>query len=91
MSDVMWLMDQVLNKKMDSRLAAFLVEESALAGSAHLTVTHERLARHLGSVREVITRLLRYFQAEGLVRLERGGMQLLDSARLREIAAASLR
>ncbi|WP_283674379.1 Crp/Fnr family transcriptional regulator [Butyricicoccus sp. Marseille-Q5471] len=90
-SDVMWLMDQVLSKKMDGRLAALLLEECELAGSDTLSVTHEQLARHLGSAREVVTRMLKYFQNEGLVHLTRGSIALLDRERLSALAADSLR
>jgi CRP/FNR family transcriptional regulator len=90
-SDVMWLMDQILNKKLDSRLAAFLLEERELTGSGELAVTHEQISSYLGSVREVVTRMLRYFQSEGLVRLGRGKIQLLDESRLAQLAAASRR
>lgn len=82
LSDVMWLMEQVMWKSMDRRLAAFLLEEAALEGSDELKLTHERIANHLGSAREVITRLLRYFQSEGLVKLGRGAVVLTDSERL---------
>lgn len=90
-SDVMWLMDQILSKKLDSRLAAFLVEEGRLAGSGELSLTHDQIARHLGSAREVVTRMLKYFQAEGLVGLSRGGVRLLDRAGLERLAGDSLR
>ena len=90
-SDVMWQMDQILNKKMDSRLAALLLEESALAGSDSVSSTHENLARHLGSAREVVSRLLQYFASEGLIRLGRGSILLLDRPALERLASASLR
>lgn len=90
-SDVMWLMDQMLSKKLDGRLAAFLVEEGRLLGGEELPLTHDQIARHLGSAREVVTRMLRYFQSEGLVRLSRGGVRLTDLPRLSELAGDSLR
>ena len=90
-SDVMWLLNQVLYKKMDSRLAAFLLEESDLGEGNSLQITHEEIARHLGSAREVITRMLKYFQNEGLVKLTRGSVELLDQEALRQIAGDSLR
>ena len=86
-SEVMRRMDQLLSKKLDVRLAALLVEESRLAESSTLRLTHDRLARHLGSAREVVTRLLKDFQADGLVRLSRGGIELLDLPRLEALAA----
>lgn len=82
LSDVMWLLDQVLNQKNDRRLAALLLEEYSDSQSRILSVTHEQLARHLGSAREVITRLLKYFVQEGLIRLSRGKIELLDLERL---------
>lgn len=90
-SDVMWVMDQILNKKMDARLAAFLLEESTLQGSDSLPLTHEEIAHHLGSAREVITRLLKYLQEKGLVTLFRGGVTLADKEQLAVLAADSLR
>lgn len=90
-SDVMWLMDQVLSKKLDTRLAAFLIEESRLEQSENLTITHEQIAHHLGSAREVITRMLKYFQTEQLVKLTRGKIQILDEVRMEHMASASLR
>src|SRR5699024_4435949 len=85
-SDVMWLVEQVLWKSFDKRLAAFLLEEAALEGSDTLRMTHETIGRHLGSPREVVTRMLRYFQGEGLVRLARGSVELTGRERLRELA-----
>ncbi len=90
-SDVMWLLDQILHKKLDSRLAAFLVEESELEDSLNLKITHEKIAQHLGNAREVITRLLKYFSDEGLIRLARGEISIIDPKRLVERAAGSLR
>lgn len=90
-SDVMWLMDQTLNKKLDARMAALLLEEGELRGTDILTITHEQLGNHLGSAREVVTRMLKYFQNEGLVRLGRGSIRLLDKARLRTLGKDSLR
>ena len=87
-SDVMWLVEQILWKSFDKRLAAFLLEESALEGSDTLTITHETIGKHLGTAREVVTRMLRYFQNEGLVELNRGHVVLRDRRRLRELQDA---
>ena len=85
-SEVMWLMEQVMWKSFDRRLAAFLLEESVLEGTPLLRLTHEKIANHMGTAREVVTRMLRYFQDEGLVRLTRGSVELIDSSRLRTLA-----
>ena len=85
-SEVMWLMEQVLWKSFDKRLAAFLTEESILEGTGELKITHEKIAAHLGTAREVVTRMLKYFQTEGLVRLSRGTVEVVDSEGLRRLA-----
>ena len=86
LSEIMWRMDQILFKRFDSRLADFLLEESQVEQSDTLAITHEKIAAHMGSAREVVTRMLKYFQSEGLVRLSRGTVQLLDRKRLRTLA-----
>jgi len=90
-SEVMWLMDQIMNKKLDTRIAAFLMEESELRQQTKLSITHEQIANHLGSVREVVTRMLKHFQNEGLVKLGRGSIELLNIDSLNELASESLR
>ena len=70
-SEVMWLMEQIMWKSFDRRLASFLLEESALENSTSLKITHEKIANHMGTAREVVTRMLRYFQSEGMVKLTR--------------------
>lgn len=85
-SDVMWLIEQVLWKSFDRRLAAFLLEESAIEGTRTLKITHELIGNHMGNPREVVTRMLRYFQGEGLVRLSRGTVEIVDENALRRLA-----
>lgn len=82
-SEVMWLVEQILWKSMDKRVAAFLLEESAIEGSDRIPITHEVIANHLGTHREVVTRMFRYFQSEGMVRLSRGVVEIIDSKKLR--------
>ena len=81
-SDVMWLMDQILWKSFDKRLAEFLLQESNLNESLILKTTHETIGNHLGNQREVVTRMLRYFQTEGMVRLSRGSIEITDRKKL---------
>ena len=73
-------------KSLDKRVAAFLLEESAIEDSDTLKITHEAVANHLGSHREVITRMLKYFQNEGMVRLSRGTFVLADKTKLEELS-----
>lgn len=81
-SEVMWLMEQVMWKSLDKRVAAFLLAEAAIEGTLLLRLTHESIANHLGTHREVVTRMLRYFQSEGMVKLARGCVEILDEGRL---------
>jgi CRP/FNR family transcriptional regulator len=84
-SEVMWLMEQIMWKSFDKRLAKFLLEESALEGTQSLKITHERIANHMGTAREVVTRMLRYFQSEGMVKLTRGTVDIVDAAALERL------
>ena len=84
-SDVMWLLEQILWKSLDKRVAAFLLEESSIEQASELKITHETIAKHLGSHREVITRMLRYFQNEGIVQLSRGTIVILDRKKLEQL------
>ena len=84
-SEVMWLMEQIMWKSFDKRLAAFLVEESSIEGTKLLKITHEKIANHMGTAREVVTRMLRYFQGEGLVNLARGTIEITDEPGLRDL------
>ena len=75
-SELMWLMEQIMFKSFDKRLADFLLEESRVEGTAVLSITHEKIANHMGTAREVVTRMLKYFQGEGMVELRRGVIEL---------------
>ena len=86
-SEVMWLMEQIMWKSMDKRVAAFLIEEAAIEGDPQLKLTHEVIANHLGTHREVVTRMLRYFQEEGFVKLSRGTVELIDRKGLENLTA----
>ena len=85
-SDVMWVMQQILFMSMDKRLAIFLSDESARTGSDILTLTHGQIARYMGSAREVVSRMLKYFANEKMVEVVRGGVTIRDKKRLRQLA-----
>ncbi len=87
-SEVMWLVEQIMWKSLDKRVAAFLLEEASIEGSLQLRITHENIANHLGTHREVITRMLRYFQSEGMVRLSRGVVEIADEKKLHSLEDA---
>ena len=81
-SELMWLMEQIMWKSFDKRLAAFLLQEAQLDESLSLKITHERITNHMGTAREVVTRMLRYFQSEGMVTLTRGAIEITDKKKL---------
>ena len=85
-SDVMWLIDQIMWKTFDKRLANFLLNEVNIEGSNILKITHEEIGNHMGSPREVVTRMLKYFLSEGAVKLSRGTIEIVDESKLANIA-----
>ncbi len=84
-SDVMWVMQQILFMSMDKRLAIFLLDETAKTGNDTVTLTHEQIAKYMGSAREVVSRMLKYFSTEHLVEASRKGVRILDKKRLRAL------
>ena len=87
-TNVMWLIEQIMWKSFDKRLAEFLLEEVSVEGTSLLKITHEVIGNHLGTAREVVTRMLRYFQSEGMVKLSRGMVEITDIAALEEVAGS---
>lgn len=84
-SDVMWAMQQILFTSFDQRLARFLIEESNRTDSLDIAMTHEQIAKYLGSAREVVSKMLKYFSQEGYVHLSRGGIHILDKNALSKL------
>lgn len=84
-SDVMWLIDQIMWKSFDKRLADFLLNEANIQGTNTLKITHETIGNHLGNPREVVTRMLKYFVSEGLISLSRGTIEIIDEDGLQKI------
>ena len=84
-TELMWLMEQIMWKSFDKRLAEFLLEEMSIEGSDSLKITHEKIANHMGTAREVVTRMLRYFQGEGMVKLTRGAIEISNEKKLRDL------
>ena len=84
-SDVMWAMEQILFMSFDKRLAIFLIDEMAKTHSTTLHFTHEQIAKYVGSAREVVTRMLNYFSNEGIVELSRGGIKIINLAKLKAL------
>lgn len=85
-SEVMWVMEQMVSKNMGQRIAAFLLEQSVLEDSQMLSMTHDTIAKNIGTVREVVSRSLKYLENDGLLKLSRGQIELANLKRLREIS-----
>ncbi len=85
-SDIMWVMQQILFMSMDKRLSIFLLDEITKNGGDTIKLTHEQIAKYMGSAREVVSRMLKYFATEGMIAVSRGeGIKILDKRRLREL------
>ena len=84
-SDVMWTMQQILFMGVDGRVAIFLWDEMTRQGKPLLKITHDELARNIGSAREVVTKVMKYFAGEGIVQLKRGQVEILDREKLRAL------
>lgn len=84
-SDVMWAMEQMLFLSLDKRLAIFLLDEMSKNNSAKLHITHEQIAKYIGSAREVVSRMLKVFQADGILKISRGTIHIIDKQKLRNL------
>lgn len=85
LSDLMALVDAVFTLRLDQRLAARLLAHQAAQGDA-FAMTHQQLADELGSMREVISRLLKHFADEGWIAIERGTLRVLRAGELRRVS-----
>ncbi|RRR69735.1 MAG: Crp/Fnr family transcriptional regulator [Candidatus Viridilinea halotolerans] len=86
LATVMAIIDEVAFRRMDVRIAAFLIHQSARDG-ATLALTHQQIAAELGSSREVVSRILADFAANGSVHVTRGSIAILDLPSLAQRAA----
>lgn len=82
-SEVMWTMQQILFLRIDQRAAQFLWDEMQEKGSTVLYLTHDEIARYIGSAREVVTKVMKYLSQEGAVELSRGKVRIADKEKLR--------
>ena len=84
MAELMQLVEEVAFRKLDQRLAALLLGKGCVVHT-----THQQLADELGSVREMVSRLLKGFAEQGMVRLGREQVEVLDAAGLRRMASVT--
>lgn len=83
-SEVMWTMQQILFQKIDQRVAQFLWDEMLRSNSQIIKITHDELARYIGSAREVVTKVLKYLSVEKAVELRRGQIIVSDKEKLKK-------
>lgn len=84
-------MQRMLFTSFDKRLAHFLLEESQTQHAHVLKITHEQIAKYIGTAREVVTRMLNQFAEEGYVKLTRGKIEILQRKKLQEIMQGKAR
>lgn len=84
LAELMQLVEEVAFRKLDQRLAALLLSKGEF-----IRTTHQNLADELGSVREIISRLLKSFADQGLVALGREQIEVLNTKALQQIAGAT--
>lgn len=85
-SDVMEAIQRIFFLSVDKRLANFLLEEMERKGCDVVSVTHEQIARYIGSAREVVSRTLKSFYVLGAVELSRKGIKIVDKKLLRSMS-----
>ncbi|MBQ5990695.1 MAG: Crp/Fnr family transcriptional regulator [Oscillospiraceae bacterium] len=86
LSDSMWVIQQIIFKSIDARVASFLLEESDRTGSETLNITQETIATEINTAREVVARMLKRFAAEGYIQNQRGKIIITDADALEDIA-----
>lgn len=84
-SDVMWAIEQILFMSFDKRLAVFLYDEMIKTKSNKIKLTHEQIAKYVGSAREVVSRMLKSFESKGILIISRGTIEIKDKDKLREL------
>lgn len=82
-SDVMWTMQQILFQRIDQRVAGFLWDEFTHTGNMTLSITHDMIAKNIGSAREVVTKTLKYLAEHEAIELNRGKIVILNIENLK--------
>lgn len=85
LSEVLWVLEQVVFFNLDYRLSDYLINQYYLKNSDKISITHEIIANDLGSSREVISRMLKRFEKDNLVKVSRGCIKILDIKKLKEL------
>lgn len=75
-------LERALSMSLNQRLAIFLIDGVAGLEGNDIGLTHDQIARHIGSTREMVTRTLNHFADRGVVKLTRGNVKVLDHYKL---------
>lgn len=84
-SSVMFSLEQILFMRFDTRLASFLISEYERTGKKEIRMTHELIAQHVNSAREVVARMLKRFVSDGYIEMKRGCINIIDINGLRSL------
>lgn len=83
LSEVMNVLEQVVFFSLDNRLSNYLINQYYLNNSNDIYITHDSIANDLGSAREIISRMLKRFEKDNLVKLSRGVIKIVDIEKLK--------
>ncbi|HHT54415.1 MAG TPA: Crp/Fnr family transcriptional regulator [Clostridiales bacterium] len=83
--DVVSNMQNMLQVSAERRIVAYICRESDRMGTARIRTTHEQIARHVGTAREVVSRTLGRLASSGALELERGVIIIRDKSKLRKL------
>lgn len=83
-SDTIWILEQFVFHSLDKRLANYLLDQDLINNT--ISITHDKIAKELGSAREVISRMLKYFENEKIISLKRNQITIIDNIKLESIA-----
>lgn len=87
LSEIMWVLEQVVFFSLDSRVASFLIDQYYIYNSININITHDTIANNLGSAREVISRILKRFEKDKIVELSRGSIKIIDIKKLKLLSS----
>lgn len=85
LSEVLWVLEQVVFFNLDYRLSDYLINQYYLKNSDKISITHEIIANDLGSSREVISRVLKRFEKYNIVKVSRGCIKIINIEKLQSI------
>lgn len=85
-SNVMWVIKEILFDKFDKRLASFLINEAKKNNNLKIKITQEQIAKDLNTAREVVSRMLKRFELDKIIEIQRGGVKILDLESLEKLS-----